>query len=207
MMLMMVTEENIDKPSRFTSEADLSQVLQYRQNVLGTALAHANELHRFLASQIKDASEAQDLLQEVYIRLLKLRCVTAIRSPKAYAFKVAANIAYEHRRERKGRPRHITLDELSPEVLDESPFASVSDAPESSVALAEALRTLGERLNDLPPKVGAAILLSHGFGYTYEEIGEQLSVVRNRVKKYLIRGLAHCRTTPVGEGELAPMAD
>jgi RNA polymerase sigma-70 factor (ECF subfamily) len=68
--------------------------------------------------------------------------------------------------------------------------------PESEALLAERLEYLGRRLSELSPKVQAAILWHHRDGYTCEEIGERLSVVRNRVKKYLGKGLAHCRGEP-----------
>ncbi|MGH3430663.1 MAG: RNA polymerase sigma factor [Mycobacteriales bacterium] len=156
-------------------------------------MTHAPDLTRFLASQIGDASEAQDLMQEVYLRVLKLNSLAEVRSPKAYLFKVAANIAFEHRRCNAALPHHVAIEEVPPELLHGGERDHPTNAPEDTAALAERLGKLSERLSDLPPKVQAAIVMSHLYGYTYEEIGLRLSVVRNRVKKYLIKGLAHCR--------------
>jgi RNA polymerase sigma factor (sigma-70 family) len=173
-----------------------STALPVRQHLLRAAITHAGELTRFLASQVADTSEAQDLMQEVYVAVLKLKFPEAIRSPKAYLFTIAANLAHVHRLRRAAAPTHVAWDEVLPEVLHTGHPSSEANLPESEALLAERLEYLGRRLSELSPKVQAAILWHHRDGYTCEEIGERLSVVRNRVKKYLGKGLAHCRGEP-----------
>jgi RNA polymerase sigma-19 factor, ECF subfamily len=173
-----------------------STALPLRQPLLRAAIAHADELTRFLSSQVADVSEAQDLMQEVYLAVLKLNLPEAIRSPRAYLFTIAANLAHRHRLRRAAAPAHVQWDEALPECIHIAHPGFETNAPESEALLAERLEHLGRRLSDLPPKVQAAILWHHRDGYTCEEIGERLSVVRNRVKKYLGKGLAHCRGEP-----------
>lgn len=174
-----------------------STPLHIRAHLLRAAVTHAHELTRFLKSQVSDATDGEDLMQEVYLSILKLRAPQHIRSPKAYLFTIAANLAHGHRLRRKEAPLHIALEETTPEALHRALPGLEANAPESDAVLAERLEDLDHRLSELSPKVRAAILLSHRDGYTYEEIAEKLSVVRNRVKKYLIKGLAHCRSEPV----------
>jgi RNA polymerase sigma-70 factor (ECF subfamily) len=133
---------------------------------------------------VSEPSEALDLVQEVYLRLLKLERPELIRSPRAYVFRVAANIAREHWLKRASEP---TCVELVDGVDEASP------APDDWAVTLERLRQLAMLLGELSPNVGAAILWAHRDGHTYEEIGERLAVSRNRVKKYLARALAHCR--------------
>jgi RNA polymerase sigma factor (sigma-70 family) len=160
---------------------------------LSAAVTHAAQLRRFLRDQVSDGNEVQDLLQEVYIRILKLRRPEEIRSPKSYLYKVAANIAHEHRRRRDARPPHVVYDELPAEVLFRAAADWDPNVPESSAELAEELRSLELRLKELPSKVCATVMLHHRDGYTCQEIGRRLSLVDHRVKKYLAKGLAHCR--------------
>lgn len=166
-----------------------------RQQLLCAALMHAQELTRFLAYQVSDARDGEDLMQEVYVSVLKLKYPETIRSPRAYLFKVAANLAHAHRLRRATSPRLIALEEAPPEVVHGALSSFEANAPESEAVLAQRLEELRDRLSELSPKVQAAILWHHRDGYTCEEIGEKLSVVRNRVKKYLGKGLAHCRST------------
>jgi RNA polymerase sigma-70 factor (ECF subfamily) len=71
------------------------------------------------------------------------------------------------------------------------------DPPESAAALAQCIFRLEQHLSTLSPKVRATILWHYRDGYTCNEIAEKLSVVPHRVKKYLVKGIAHCRAASV----------
>jgi RNA polymerase sigma-70 factor (ECF subfamily) len=164
-----------------------------RRALLCAAVTHAHELTQFLKRQIPDAHDAQDLMQELYLAVLKSQPSAAIEHPKAYLFRIAVNLAHQHRERRRIRPPHVTLEEVPTEILCPPHSGSDANAPESEAALSQRLSALHERLNALSPKVQAAVIWRHRDGYTCDEIAEKLSVVRHRVKKYLVRGLTHCR--------------
>jgi RNA polymerase sigma-70 factor (ECF subfamily) len=48
-------------------------------------------------------------------------------------------------------------------------------------------------LDQLSPKCRAAVVLQYWHGLTYEEIGQQLGISANMVKKYLSQAIVHCR--------------
>ena len=154
----------------------------------------APQLWRFLAHQISDAREAQDLMQEVYLRILTLKRPEEIRSPKAYLYKVAANIAYQHRLSCNTRPSFIPFEE-SEEIHASLPGSLRTSDPEAEAELCERLDEVTQRLNPLPLRVRSALLWHYRDGYTCEEIGERLSIRRNRVKKYIARAMARCRAS------------
>jgi RNA polymerase sigma factor (sigma-70 family) len=156
--------------------------------------AHQNapQLRRFLANQISDTREAQDLMQQVYLRILALKRPEQIRSPKAYLYRVAANIAYEHRLSSKARPSWVPFEESA--ELQASLSASLqSGDPEAAAELSERLQEIAQRLQTLPARVRTALLWHYRDGYTCEEIGERLAIRRNRVKKYIAKAMARCR--------------
>lgn len=155
--------------------------------------AHGRQLTRFFRSRVPEPSEAQDLVQEVYFRLLKLERPELIRSPKAYLFRVAANIAHEHWLKRSSCPPHVTLEESCAEPLPADVEVHDASTPEEAAATLERLGHLALLLDELSPNVGAALIWAHRDGHTYEEIAARLSVPRHRVKKYLAKALAHCR--------------
>jgi RNA polymerase sigma-70 factor (ECF subfamily) len=161
--------------------------------LLRAALDQAEDLTRFLKSQIGDASEAQDLMKELYIRILRLRPRETIRSPKAYLFRIAVNLAYQHRLRRSTTPPVVSLEGWPSELHGSLYQGAEVTTPEVAVAIAEEVEALDQRMRELSPKVRAAILWHHHEGYTCEEIGAKLSVVTHRVKKYLVKGLSHCR--------------
>src|SRR5580692_5052723 len=73
------------------------------------------ELKRYLTLRIGSHAEAQDIAQEIYLRLLRLDNKHLIRSPEAFLFRLAANAVYEWRMRARNRLPHSTdaLDELS----------------------------------------------------------------------------------------------
>jgi RNA polymerase sigma factor (sigma-70 family) len=152
----------------------------------------APQLRRFLAQQISDARDAQDLMQEVYLRILTLKRPEEIRSPRAYLYKVAANIAWQHRLSCNTGPNWVPFEE-SEEIHASLPGSLRTNDPEVEAELCERLDQITQRLNPLPLRVRSALLWHYRDGYTCEEIGERLSIRRNRVKKYIARAMARCR--------------
>jgi RNA polymerase sigma-70 factor (ECF subfamily) len=173
--------------------------LTARDELLGTAIDYAPELARYLMRRVSDAHDAQDLMQELYLALLKVPDSQLIRHHKAYLFTIAGNLAYQHCQRAKVQPPHVSLEDVSAEVLQSTQPPIDRNDPEYAAIFAECLSHLERRLNELSAKTQAAVLWHHRDGYTCDEIGKKLSVVTHRVKKYLVRGLSHCRTIPVAD--------
>ena len=57
---------------------------------------HRGALQRYIYRRIRSKSEAPDLAQEVYVRMLRVSDAEAIRSPQRYLFTVASNLVKEH---------------------------------------------------------------------------------------------------------------
>jgi RNA polymerase sigma factor (sigma-70 family) len=163
-----------------------------RQDLLRAALVLAPELTRYLIRRSAGANDAQDLMQEVYVRILKIKNLQGIEQPRAYLYKVAACVAYEHAQHRSECAMHVPYDDAADEGISGS-SSFESNAPESAAAVAERLNELAARLNELSPRVRDTILWHHRDGYTCDEIAEKLAAATHRVKKYLVKGLAHCR--------------
>jgi RNA polymerase sigma-70 factor (ECF subfamily) len=161
--------------------------------LLRTAMSSASELLRFFKARIRDAEDAQDLMQELYLTILRVPCAHEIRHPKAYLFAIAGNIAHQHWHRTKAQPTQISLEDVPADFLHSTHPTNEASEPEAAAMLAERLTQVEQRLNELSAMVQAAVLWHHRDGYTCDEIGERLSVVTHRVKKYLVRGLTHCR--------------
>jgi RNA polymerase sigma factor (sigma-70 family) len=168
--------------TRLTYLMDLTD----RHELLRAAVSLAPELRRYFKRRV--GHDAQDLLQELYLALLKIPgAQPVVRHPQAYLFTIAAHLVQQHWQRSEKRP--VCLEDVDSLV---SPAVD----PESAAISAERVEQLERKLSQLSAKVQAAVLLHHRDGYTCDEIGEKLSVVRHRVKKYLVRGLSHCRTLP-----------
>jgi DNA-directed RNA polymerase specialized sigma24 family protein len=57
---------------------------------------HGAALQTFFVRRIRSSADAQDMAQEVYVRMLRIRDQAAIRHPVHYLYTVANNLVKEH---------------------------------------------------------------------------------------------------------------
>lgn len=161
--------------------------------VAALAREHGQRLRRFLASKLRRApDDVTDLVQEVYLRLLRVPQQDSIRSPQAYMFTIAFHVLHQHKLALSVAPEAIDPSEL-PLKLDVDAAENQDSDPVRQLEFRERLGHLDKVLRDLPPKAYASFVLHRGYGFTLEEIGSQLGVSRAMVKKYLARAVMHCR--------------
>ena len=154
---------------------------------------HGQQLLRFFASRLRSAADANDLAQEVYLRLLRLQRPELIRKPEAYLFTIAANILRENALRSSDRPVHIALQDVSDSELGVDGGRSGTSAPEEAALQAARVHELEGMLLGLSPKARAALIWHRRDGHSYKEIATRLGISVNMVKKYLVRAVAHCR--------------
>ena len=157
--------------------------------------AQGRALQAFFYRRTRQHSDAADLAQEVYVRMLRIRDPDAIRDMDAYLFTVASNLAREHAA-REGR-RGIKLDVEDGTVLWE---LAESPAFDAQIDTANHVKRLREVLRQLPPRWHAAIVMQYVQGLSHREIAERLGVSVSMVKKYLGQALGRCRRRMVRLG-------
>jgi RNA polymerase sigma-70 factor (ECF subfamily) len=142
--------------------------------LLRAAVDDAPALARFFRSRTSDAEDALDLMQELYLTLLKIpRSEQVIRHPKAYLFTIAGNLVHQHWQRAKTQPIHISPDHI-PADFANAPLSSNANDPEAAAMFAERLSQVQHRLDGLSISVQAAVLWHHRDGYTCEEIATKL---------------------------------
>jgi RNA polymerase sigma factor (sigma-70 family) len=150
---------------------------------------HGRRLRRYLASRLRHgAADVSDLVQEVFLRLLRIDHHESIRSSEAYLFTVAFHVLHQHTLRLSKMPETVDITAL----IDEMESTPATD-PSAQAELHERLGTLQATLEGLPPKARAVLLLHRRDGYSLEEIGTKLGISRPMAAKYLGRALLHCR--------------
>jgi RNA polymerase sigma-70 factor (ECF subfamily) len=147
-------------------------------------------LTRYFQRRVGTREEAEDLTQEVFVRLLRRPSGEAIENPEAFLFRTAVNLVRDRARRGKTATSHLAelmnretgVEALSPE--------RVLDSRQSLQTALEALKELDERTRD-------AFILHRLEGLKYAEIAELYGVSVSSIEKYIIKALAHLakRTT------------
>jgi len=152
--------------------------------------SHRAALQRFLMRRLHHNENAQDLAQEVYLRLLRVEDRHLIRHPLAFLYRLALNVVFEFRLRKQRDP--VSFDSDAAEELEQH-MQDSDVTPDSSQQLCteEELRRL---LAPLPPTVRGVLVLRKRDGMSNQEIANELGISIHTVKKYLCQAVAHCRT-------------
>ena len=156
--------------------------------VVAVAAEHGKRLKRFLLGRVRNAADASDLVQEVFLRLLRIEDHESIRMPEAYVFALANHVLYQHRLRQARRPEAVDILEVLAEMQ-----TLPEDDPAAHAETLKRVEELEHALGELPPRAQAALILHRRDGLTVEEVATELGVSRPMAKKYLAKALFHCR--------------
>ena len=135
-----------------------------------------------------DPSRAQDLSQEVFLRVFKgLPRYRGASSLKTWIYSIALN----HCRGRLGR-RGLELTELDDENWAQGP-ADPARGPEENLLVRDGERRIAKALLALPVRFREAVVLRDLEGLSYEEIAAVLRVRTGTVRSRIARGRERLR--------------
>jgi RNA polymerase sigma factor (sigma-70 family) len=148
------------------------------------------DLTRFVERRVRMRADAEDLAQEVYLRLLRTAEIDVIAEPRAYLYRMASNVAAEWRlRARESKPH--SADELETLLETKTPEVRL-DQEQDEARFSAALDSLGVM-------VRAVVFLKLREGMTNEEIALHLGITKRMVKRYLVSGYAELRVRLIPE--------
>ncbi len=159
---------------------------------------HKGGLYRYLLRQCRNAAEAQELFQEVWLSVVRARERYQVRARfRTYLYHLARNRLIDHYRRRAHNPTSGRLVESldSDKAEGENAGAMAVDAPAPEELLHG--KRLGARLLQalaaLPAAQREAFLLREEAGLSVEEIGELTGVGSETAKSRLRYALAKLR--------------
>jgi RNA polymerase sigma-70 factor (ECF subfamily) len=155
------------------------------QKLLAVFVEQRDALTRFLARRLGNGAAAEDLAQEAWLRITD-GGGTAIADPRAYLFRIAANLAIDY--QRRERRRRLSAAEI--EALLDIP----DDAPDavSTVVARDELAALQQALAELPARRRTIFLAARLGNQTHREIAARHGVSTRAVEINVQRALAHC---------------
>ncbi|WP_303638687.1 MULTISPECIES: RNA polymerase sigma factor [Stenotrophomonas] len=145
-------------------------------------------LRGFFLRRGSASEDAEDLAQEVYLRLLRStgEDAAAIENPEAYLFTVAANLAREHARTRSSLPPLQDVDLLAEVLKSEEDI-------EGEFERAQHWNDIRSTIAQLPATTRRVMELHYRDGLDCPTISQQLQVSVHMVRKHIGKGLDACR--------------
>ena len=135
-----------------------------------------NTIYRLVLSITSDSAEAEDIVQDVFERIWLIRDkVLNSTFPRAYACRIAHNLAIDRKRIKKRRQTFSVNDEITTnDITISAELSDIASITQQAIA-------------SLPEKQRLAIHLRDVEGYEIEEIAEALETDETNVRMNLSR--------------------
>ena len=134
---------------------------------------------------VSDQRQAEELAQEVFIRVYTAKAYRARGSFRAWLYRVATNVCLSELRRSKVESVLSTEHRLE--------WADDSRSPDAMAEERELRHRLEGTLAALPETQRAAFVLAHHEGLSYEEVAEALTTTVPAVKALVHRALCRMR--------------
>lgn len=174
--------------------SDEELMLRYRDGEAGAFDAlyqrHKGPVFRYLRRQTGDAALAEELFQDVWIRLIDARRDYAVKARfTTWLYTIARNRFLDHLRAR-GRAELTSFDDVLETVVA---FPAADPPPERTLERKQLAGRLLAAIESLPTAQREAFLMQQEGGLTVEEIAHATGVERETAKSRLRYALTKLR--------------
>ncbi|MFP6848307.1 MAG: sigma-70 family RNA polymerase sigma factor [Pseudomonas sp.] len=145
---------------------------------------HNGWLQGWLRKRLGCADKASDLAHDTFLRLISQRNDPELREPRAYLSTIARSLMIDMYRRRTLEQAYLDALASQPEQLDVS--------PETRALVIETLLEIDTLLDGLGSRARDIFLLAQLDGLSFVDIGKQLKLSTNTVRKHFIRAMTHC---------------
>ncbi len=150
-----------------------------------TLQPHEAMLRAWLRNRFPDI-EADDIVQDAYLRLLQAHERGEVRSAKALFFTTARNLAFDQLRRRRIARAEPLVENDALSVLEGN------DGIPETVARNQDLEILTEAIQSLPDRCRRVFTLRKVYGMSQGEIAARLGISEHTVSAQLTIGLRKC---------------
>lgn len=146
--------------------------------------SHSGWLLGWLRRRLQCHSDAADLVQDTFVRVIKGRRALDIREPRQYLSTVAKGLVIDLFRRRALEQSY--LQALAALPVDEYP------SEETQAIILETLMEVDRMLDSLGDKVRQTFILSQFEGLSYPRIAERQGISLRTVNNHMAKAIEHC---------------
>ena len=140
-----------------------------------------SRVKRALRKRGRSPHDAEDIVQEAYVRLIRYGAGNVVNKPEAFLMKTALNLAKDADRAHANHGREVLLEDVL--VVDTAPTL------EDAMFAHERLDRLLECLNQLPEKTRAIFLAHRIDGMSYQRIALDRGLSISSVEKHVAKAV------------------
>jgi len=149
------------------------------------------DLVRFFTLRLNSAAAAEDLVQDIYLRIAAADPRTAVKNPVGYLYRLGSNLMLDRLRgERRSAARDAAWRESQRTMLDGEELAE-EPAADEALASRQRLAAIVAALNELPEQTRRIFRLHKFEGLSHPEVAARLGISRSAVEKHMMAALKH----------------
>lgn len=139
----------------------------------------------FLAARTRDMSAAEDLVQDLYVKLAAVDPAANVTAPAALLYRMASNLLIDQVRSAQRSSRRNAQWRMDSRVVQGGEDI-VAEPPADEVVISrERARMLAEAVTALPPKMGQAFRLHKLEGMSQAETGRAMGISTKMVEQHI----------------------
>ncbi len=144
------------------------------------ARKHQDALLRYFRRRVSPPEQAEDLVQEVFVRLARRADLETIERVESYLFRVAASVVVDHFRKQASVPVPLV-------PYDDSQHGQAGFTPERVLSGRQALDQLIDALGELPERTRQIFVLYHLEQMKQKDIAARLRMPLSTLEKHMAR--------------------
>lgn len=165
----------------YTFFKDFCFALENQADIQALFTAHYEQLHRYAFTIVKDADEAKDIVQAVFLRILEKEVpLHSIEHPKAYLYRSVYNMSINNIRKTELQDKHhaVLLRETSTDT-------GGTDAEDAALLK----QRVDQVLDQLPAQCREVFVKSRAEQKKYTEIASELGIAVKTVEAHMSKAL------------------
>lgn len=151
------------------------------------------KLRRFLRHRGRKGDEADELIQEAFLRLQLYRRERHVREPEAFLVRTVRNLSVDVLRRRTQRGTHVAVESVPLRLIDPHP------TPDEALATQQRLQRLRAGLEALPPRTREIVLLQRIEGCSQAQIAARMEITVSAVEKHIAKATLFLSDWMTGE--------
>lgn len=142
-------------------------------------------LLRLLRRQGRSREDAEDLIQDAFVRLAEYCRTTEVRNETAFLERTVTNLSIDRYRH---DARHPSAEQPVEELAEALPLLDPSPRPDEVLAAQERLNEIRRVLDAVSIRT-REVYLAHRAGYSHQELAEAFDVSISTIEKAIARAV------------------
>jgi RNA polymerase sigma-70 factor (ECF subfamily) len=162
-----------------------------RSSLIALYLERRADLVRFFTVRLRSPAAAEDLVQDIYVRLSGIEPSSDIQNPTAYLYRLGSNLMLDRMRgERRTAHRDGAWLDTQTTRIGIHEVSAEPDA-EAAVAARQRLAMLTDALTELSPQTQRVFRMHKFEGLSHPQVAAALGIPRSAVEKHMMAALKH----------------